>query len=102
MKSKSKFESVGMRLKPAKCRSFSIRSGVPSRINFSISETEIPNIFQEEPKCLGNFLFPTGKLSDVFDYIKSEFETKLRNINALLIRNEYKVWIYKHYFIPSN
>ena len=30
-----------------------------------------------------------------------EFETKLLNINALLIRNEYKVWIYKHYFIPS-
>ena len=62
-----------MRLKPAKCRSFSIRSGVPSRINFTIA----------------------------FDYIKSEFETKLININALLILNEYKVWIYKHFFIPS-
>ena len=51
-----------MRLKPAKCRSFSIRSGVPSRINFTIDGTEIPNIFQEEQKFLGKLLFPTGKL----------------------------------------
>ena len=51
------------------------RSGVPSRINFTIGETEIPNIFQEEQKFLGKLLFPTGKLSDAFDYIKSEFES---------------------------
>ena len=38
---------MGMRLKPEKCRSFSIRSGVPSRINYTFGETEIPNIFQE-------------------------------------------------------
>ena len=80
-----------MKLKPAKCRSFSIRSGVPSRINFTIGETEIPNIFQEEQKFLGNLLYPTGKLSHAFDYIKSEFETKLININALLIQDEYRV-----------
>ena len=92
---------MGMWLKPAKCRSFCIRSGVPSRIKFTIGETEIPNIFQEEQKFLGKLLFPTGELSDAFDYIKSEFEKKLININALLIRDEYKVWIYKHYFIPS-
>ena len=42
---KFKIESTGMRLKPAKCRSFSIRSGVPSKINFTIGETEIPKIF---------------------------------------------------------
>ena len=70
---------MGMRLKPAKCRSFSIRSGVPSRINFTFGQTEIPNIFQEEQKFLGKHLFPTGKLSDEFDYIKSEFEKKLIN-----------------------
>ena len=85
-----------MRLKSAKCRSFSIRSGLPSRINFTIGETEIPNIFQEEQKFLGKLLFPTGKLSDAFNYIKSEFETKLITINALLIRDEYKVWICQH------
>ena len=41
---KSKIESMGMRLKPAKCRSFSIRSGLPRRINFTVGETEISNI----------------------------------------------------------
>ena len=69
-----------------------------SRISFTIGETEIPNIFQEEQKFLGKFLFPTGKLSDAFDYIKSELETKLLNINALLIQDEYKVWIYETLF----
>jgi len=88
---KSKIESMGMRLKPAKCRSLSTRSGLPSRINFTIGETEIPNIFQEEQKFLGKLLFPAGKLSDAFNYIKSEFEKRLININALLIRDEYKV-----------
>ena len=53
-------ESMRMRLKPAKCRSFSIRSGVPGRINFTIVETEIPNIFQKEQKFLGKLLFPTA------------------------------------------
>ena len=72
---------MGMRLKLAKCRSFSVRSGVPSRINFTFGEIEIPNIFQEEQKFLGELLFPTGKLSDAFDYMKSEFETKLISIN---------------------
>ena len=64
---KSKIESMGMGLKPAK--SFSIRSGVPSRLNFTIGETEIPNIFQEEQTFLGKLLFPTGKLSNAFDII---------------------------------
>ena len=58
-------------------------------------------MWQKLNSFLGKRLFPTGKLSDAFDYIKSEFETKLININALLIRDEYKVWIYKHYVIPS-
>jgi len=80
---KSKIESMGMRLKPAKCRSFSIRSGVTSRINFSIGETEIPNIFQEEQKFLGKLLFPTGKLIDLFDYIKSEFEKKTNKYKCI-------------------
>ena len=53
-------ESMGMRLKPAKCRSFSIRSGVPSRISFTIVETEIPNIFKKKKKFLGKLVFPTA------------------------------------------
>ena len=75
------------------------RSGEPSRINFAIGETEIPNIFQQEQKFLGRLLSPTGNLNNAFDYIKSEFESKLISINALLIQDEYKVWIYKHYFL---
>ena len=42
---KFKIESMGMRLKPAKCHFPSIRAGVPSRINFTIGQTKIPKIF---------------------------------------------------------
>ena len=82
---------MGMRLKPEKCRSFSIRSGVPNIINFFIGETEIPNLFQEEQKFLGNLLFPIGKLSDTFDYIESEFEKKL------FLRSRYLLSPYRDY-----
>ena len=40
-------------------------------------------------KFLGKLLFSTCKLSDAFDYIKSEFERKLIKINSPLIWDEY-------------
>ena len=53
-------QSMGMRLKPSKCRSFFIRSGRPTIINFFIGEYSISSIFHEEQKCLGKVLFFTG------------------------------------------
>ena len=93
---------MGMRLKPATCRSFSIRSGVPSRINLLLVNQKFQIYFKKSRNSLANFYFLLVDLvMHIFDYIKSEFETKLININALIIRDEFKVWIYKHYFIPS-
>ena len=57
----------GNEIKTRKMQIIFHRSGVPSRINFTIGETEIPYIFQKEQKFLGKLLFPTGKFSDVFD-----------------------------------
>ena len=97
----SKIRSMGMKLKPVKCRTFSIKSGSPCDLVFSISNNLIPTIFHEEQKFLGKLLFPLGKSIDIFYFFKTEFSSRLENLNATLIRDEYKLWIYKHYFIPS-
>ena len=97
----SRIQSLGMKLKPSKCRSFSLVAGAPKDLNFDISGTPIPTIFHEEQKFLGKMLFPLGKSKDTFSFLKSELLTKLENIEKSAIRNEYKLWIYKHYFLPS-
>ena len=38
---------------------------------------------------------------DTFIYLKSELLTKLENIEKSAVRNKFKLWIYKHYFLPS-
>ena len=97
----SKIDTMGMKLKPVKCRSFSIKSGSPSDLNFQIGENIIPTIFHEEQKFLGKVLFPFGKSSDTYKYIHSELLQKLSNLDAVLIRDEFKLWIYKNYLLPS-
>ena len=72
-----------MKLKPAKCRSFSITSGTPNDMNFDIHGTVISTIFHEEPKFLGKVLFLLGKSKDTFIYLKSELLTKLENIKKI-------------------
>ena len=97
----SKVMSMGMKLKPVKCRTFSIKSGSPADLNFSIGDKKIPTIFHEEQKFLGKVLFPLGKSSDTFKLVKTELFNKLENLDKTLIRKEYKLWIYQNYLIPS-
>ena len=42
--------SMGMRLKPGKCRSFTISGGCPKDVPFYIGENRIPSIKDEEQK----------------------------------------------------
>ena len=46
----SNINSMGMKLKPSKCRSFSIQSGSSANIPFYIGDTRIPSISEEEQK----------------------------------------------------
>ena len=46
-------------------------------------------------------LLPLEKSKDTFIYLKTELLTKLENIEKSAVRNEFKLWIYKHYFLPS-
>ena len=48
---------MGLRLKPSKCRSFSIRKGKPEILNFKIEGNSVPSISEEEQKFLGRVTF---------------------------------------------
>ena len=98
----SHIESMGMRIKPSKCRTFSLKSGKPSKVDFNIKEDRIPNLFEEEQKFLGKVIFPLGKSSDTFEHIKGIFFEKLERIDKSPIRSEYKLWVYEKYFLSAH
>ena len=93
--------SMGMKLKPSKCRSFSLSAGKPEAVPFYIGDSEVPSIGDEEQKFLGKLLFFSGKSEETFNLIKDTFLRGIANIDKALIRNEYKLWIYKNHFLPS-
>ena len=94
--------SMGLKLKPRKCRSLSIRSGKSEEIAFSLGESEIASILHDKyHKFLGGiytFDFTTASVADV---IKERVSDQLKNIDALLIRKEYKARIYSEYLLGS-
>ena len=71
--------SMGMKIKASKCRSFSLTSGKPSKIKFNFEGSEIPSIADEEQKFLGRILFYQGKSEDCFHLLKESIQTKLEN-----------------------
>ena len=97
----SNITSMGMRLKPVKCRHFSISGGQSLDIPFHIGTNRISSIKDEEQKFLGRLLFFSGKNDETFQLIKDTLKQALENIEASLVRKEYKLWILKHYLIPS-
>ena len=97
----SHINSMGMSLKPSKCRSFSLVKGKPTCVDFYIGEHLVPSILHEEQKFLGKLQFFHGKSQNTFEHLRDTFKEKLDNIDNLLIRNEQKMWIYQHYFLPS-
>ena len=92
---------MGMRLKPSKCRSLTISAGLPKDVPFFIGEQIIPPIKDEEQKFLGKLLFFVGKSEETYNLLKSTLEKGMMRIDECFVRSEFKLWIYKEYFIPS-
>ena len=92
---------MGMKLKPSKCRSFSVTGGKACDVPFYIGDYTIPSIKNEEQKFLGKILFFTGKQEETFSLIFNSFLEGLERINKSMVRNEFKLWIYSNYFLPS-
>ena len=64
---------MGMKLKPSKCRSFSVTGGKACEVPFYIGDYAIPSIKNEEQKFLGKLLFYTGKQEETFSLIFNNF-----------------------------
>ena len=90
-----------MKLKPSKCRSFSLKSGSPEIVHFDIEGYKIPSIAEEEQKFLGRVLFYSGKSKDCFNLLESVIKEKIENLDNTAVRSEFKLEIYQIYILPS-
>ena len=94
--------SMGLKLKPRKCRSLSIKAGKSQEIVFCLGNDEIQSILHDRyHKFLGGIYTYCASVSSVAGIIKDRMSEQLRNIDSLLVRNEYKVRIYADYFLGS-
>ena len=61
----------------------------------------MPSICDEEQKFLGKLLFFSGKPTETFNHIKNILSDGISHIDKAMVRNEYKLWMYDNYFLPS-
>ena len=73
----------------------------PEAVPCLIGEYSLPSVRDEGQKCLGKLLFFNCKSEDTNKLIKGILTEGIDNINKAVIGNEYKLWIYKNYFLPS-
>ena len=93
--------SMGLRLKPVKCRSFSISTGKPEKVAFNLGDQLIPSIADEDQVYLGAKIFFSGKETEVLSHVQGKLQSKLDNLDQTSIRNEYKLAIYTRYLLPA-
>ena len=83
----SQVSSMGLKLKPSKCRSFSVSGGKPKDVPFYIEDYRIPSIKGEEQKFLGKLLFFKGKPEETFTMFKNIISEGIENIEKAEVKN---------------
>ena len=83
-----------MKLKPSKCRSFSLLGGSPSVVPFHIGGSPVASIRDEEQKFLGKLLFYKGKFEETLAHIRDAFKKGIENIENAMMSDEYKMWMF--------
>ena len=95
--------SMGLKLKPRKCKSLSISAGKSKEIVFALGNSEIGSLLHESfHKFLGGFYTFKCSASDAASILLDRIGVQLKNVDDLLVRNEYKVRIYSEYLLGSN
>ena len=95
--------SMGLKLKPRKCKSLSIMAGKSRELIFTLGDNEIGSILHEKyHKFLGGFYTFDSTTSASADVIRDKISDQLKNVDNLLVRNEYKARIYAEYILGSN
>ena len=94
--------SMGLKLKPRKCRSLSIKAGKSVEIAFSLGTDEIVSILHDKcHKFLGGIYTFDFSASSIGAVIRDKMSDQLKNLDSTLIRNEYKVRVYSEYFLGA-
>jgi hypothetical protein len=103
----SKIKSMGLVIKPKKCRSLSILKGKPVNIPFQLKDKEtgdnivIASVIDKPMKFLGSEVTENNTLSAMFAFLYSKLKQKLENIDKSTLRGEHKSAIYSRYALPS-
>ena len=106
----SKTVSMGLTFKPNKCRSLSICAGKPTKVDFTLLDHSTPvnpprvvlKSLQDDPhKFLGQTLTFKNSAKDHFQFIYELLENKLKNLDEVSVRPEYKIATYSRYLISS-
>ena len=91
---------MGLIFKPKKCRSLSICGGKATKVDFTLLDYTDPNnpnrvvikSLQDEPhKYLGQTLSFKNSAKDHFELLSSLLQTKLKHLDEVSIRSEYKI-----------
>ena len=94
--------SMGLKLKPRKCKSLSIKAGKSVEVGFTLGDSMIGSILHDSfHKFLGGIFTFNYSPSAVASVVKAKIRSQLENVDRLLVRNEYKVRIYADYFLGS-
>ncbi|PIK62888.1 polyprotein [Apostichopus japonicus] len=90
--------NIGLKLKAKKCVTFSLTSGIfaPHRV-FKLGEEQLKTIEEKPMKFLGCYIFPKYQSSRAFQMIERNIKDQMKTIDALPIRGEYKLRIWKQY-----
>ena len=101
-----KIKSMGLELKPQKCRSLSIEKGKVEKVTFVLEDENnkdihIDSVIDKPMKFLGSNLAGDNTPNAMFVKIMSMLELKLKNIHESTLRGEYKLNIYSRYALPS-
>ena len=91
------FDSVGLTLKPQKCKSLSICSGKVTDISFKLRDEQINNIQNTHFKFLGTYIFSHRQRSQATNLLNGDLKKYLRKVDDLPIRGSYKIKIYSLY-----
>ena len=94
--------SMGLKLKPRKCRSLSIKAGKSEEISFSLGNDVILSILHDKyHKFLGGYFTFSYSGSSIAAVIKERVSDQLKSLDSTLIRNEYKVRVYADYLLGT-
>ena len=82
--------SMGLKLKPRKCKSLSIKAGKSVDISFALGDSLIGSILHDAyHKFLGGIFTYSCTPSSVASIVEDKLRVQLRNVDDLLVRNEY-------------